>query len=333
MKILLAIGEGEVRDSFFTPKVLEELKKLGEVVFNETGRQGFTKEELIENIKDIDIIITGWQSPAIDADVLKNANKLKIHAHTGGSVYSYTSKEEYEKGIVVLSGNDTFAKSVAEGCLCMTLNSLRRNEEAMQSMRDGKWRIHRSFNQGLYRKKVGIVGFGMISRYFVELLRWFEPEIYIYSNYLTEEKAQEYGGKKASLEQIFSECEVISLHSAWTKETEGMISQKLIKMMRDRAVLVNTARGIIIDEQALIEELQTGRISASLDVFSIEPLPKDSKLRTLKNVQLYPHVAGPTYDMREQVTFQLIDDIIKIQQGESTVGKISYEHAKRMSVK
>lgn len=332
MKILVAVGAGAVKDSYFTPEVIRQLEEIGEVVYNETGRQAYTKEELIENIKDIDIIFTGWKSPRLDADVLAHANKLKIHAHTGGSVASYISQEEYEQGIIVLCGNDVFAQSVAEGCLCYTLNALRNNEESLQSMRAGEWRHENRQSKGLINKKVGIVGFGAISRYYMDLLRWFNPELYIYSSAITQEEAKQYGAKITTLEDIFSNCDVISLHSAWNSKTEGMIAEDLLKLIKPGAVFVNTARSQIVEKEGLYRQAVTGRFQLVLDVFHEEPLPSDDLFRTLPNVNLYPHMAGPTLDMREQVNYRLIESVKNILAGKPYRDDVPYEYAVRMSV-
>ena len=100
MKILVTVGAGEVFDSFFTSRVREDLEQLGEVEYNATGRQAYTKEELIEHIKDVDILVTGWKTPKVDEDVMKAANRLKIHAHTGGTMATMICKEEYDRGRV-----------------------------------------------------------------------------------------------------------------------------------------------------------------------------------------------------------------------------------------
>lgn len=332
MKILVAVGDGQVKDSFFTPQVIEKLEKLGTVVYNQTGRQRFTKQELMDNIGDVDVLISGWGTPAVDSGVLQCAKQLKVHAHTGGSVASYVSKEEYERGIKVLSGNDVFAQSVAEGCLCYTLMSTRRFDEFLNSMRSGGWRLENGWNHGLIGKKIGIVGYGAISRYYMRLLSWFEPRLYIASQYITDEEAADYGAQKASLEEIFSTCDVISMHAAWNKTTEGMIGEKLLKMIRPGALFVNTARAQLVDEKALYQELRTGRFRAVLDVYHEEPLPAQDELRSMNNVLLFPHTAGPSFDMREQVTLRLIEDIENIFAGKPYKDEIPYEYAIRMSV-
>lgn len=334
MKILVAIGAGHVKDSYFTPEVIRQLEELGEVVYNETGNQGFTKEELMENIKDVDIIFTGWKSPRIDEDVLKHANKLKIHAHTAGSVARFVSKEEYDRGIIVLSGNDVFAQSVAEGCLCYTLTALRDNEVLVKSMREGGWRLEDFQNRGLIKKKVGIIGYGAISRYFMKLLSWFQPDLYICSSYISPEEAMsEYGAKVATMEEIFSTCDVISLHAAWNDRTENMIGDELLSMIKPGALLVNTARAQIIEKEAFYRHAATGKFKIAVDVYHDEPLPVDDPLRSMAHVNLYPHVAGPTIDMREEVSYRLIEDVKNIIEGKPYNDGIPYEYAIRMSVR
>ncbi|MFI3115588.1 MAG: hydroxyacid dehydrogenase [Clostridia bacterium] len=331
MKILVGIGESEVKESYFTPTVVEQLEKLGEIVWNETGRQAFTKEELIEHIKDVDVYLSGWGSPAVDPEVLSHAKNLKVHAHTAGSVARLVCKEEYDRGVVVLSGNDIFARSVAEATVCYMLNSLRRNEELMQTVRNGGWRMERCFNSGLYRKKVGLIGYGEISRYVMDAIKWWEPDLYLYSKHASPDAYHKYGAKQTTLEHIFSECDVISIHSAWNDENHELIKKEHFKLIKEGAVFVNTARGGILDEKALIEELETGRFRAALDVFVQEPLPEDSVLRKLKNVQCYPHMGGPTFDMREQVMFKLLRDLRHIKDGKPFDDVVTYENSLYMT--
>lgn len=332
MKILVTVGKGQVRDSFFTPRAVEQLRSLGEVVFNETDNQGPSRDLLKDLIRDADIVFTGWKTPKLDADILACAQRLKIHAHTGGSVASYVSKEEYDRGITVLSGNDLFAKSVAEGCLCYTLTALRRNVEFIDSMRSGGWRLADGWNNGLIGKKVGIVGFGAISRYYMELLSWFNCEILLFSRYATDADAAAYGARKASLEEIFSTCDVISLHAAWNDETENMIGADLLDRIRPGALFVNTARAQLIRKDDMYRAFASGRFGVVLDVFHDEPLPADDPLRSMPNVLLFPHMAGPTFDMREQVTLRLVEDVRCILNGKPHRDEIPYEYAMRMSV-
>lgn len=332
MKILVSTGVGQERDSFFTKRVMEALETFGEVRWNDTCARGLDKEGLIKHIGDVDVLLSGWGTARVDADVVKAAPRLKIHAHTGGSVASYVSKEEYDKGIVVLSGNDLFAQSVAEGCLCYTLMALRRMYEYMHKMKTGGWRPDLDFNQGMIGKKIGLVGYGEIATYYARLLKWFHPELLIYSNHMTREELEESGGRRASLEEIFETCEIISLHAALNEETKGMITGDLLRRIPPNSLFVNTARAGLLEEEAFYRELKTGRFHAVLDVYHQEPLPETHLLRNLNHVLLMPHMAGPTFDMREKVVFRLLEDIRAIEEGRPVRSGISYERALRMTV-
>jgi phosphoglycerate dehydrogenase-like enzyme len=332
MKFLITMGKGEIRNSFFTDRTIAEIQKYGEIVYNDTDVLGMSKEVLMEKIRGVDVLFSGWGTARVDSDVLACADKLKIHAHTGGSVANYISKEEYDRGIVVLSGNNTYARSVAEGCLCYTLMGVRRADKYLNAVREGGWKPEQDFNQGLIGKKIGIVGYGAIARYYVELLKWFNADLYVYSKYISDEELTRVGGRKASLKEIFSECDVISLHSAMIEENRGMITAELLSTIKDRALFVNTARAGLIDNEALIKELKTGRFNAVIDVYTQEPLEADSLYRTLPNVMPFPHIAGPTFDMREKVVFDLLKDINLIEKGQQPENEIPYNYAIRMTV-
>ena len=332
MKCLVAVGDGEVKNSFFTPTARRELESLGEIIENDTGRPNFTKEELISRIREVDVVFTGWGTPRLDADVIDAAKNLKIHAHTGGTVASYISKEEYEKGIVVLSGNNLFAQSVAEGCLCYTLAALRRLNTYIDTMKTDGWQPTVHQTQGLIGKKVGLIGYGAIARNYARLLQWFSPELYICSDYITPDELKEINASAASAQQIFETCDIISFHAALNEQTKGLYTAELLQKIKDGALFVNTARAGLFDEQDLYHELQKGRFSAVLDVYHQEPLSQNSMLRTLPNVILTPHVAGPTFDMREKVVLQLVADIKLLQAGKVVDSQIPYDYAIRMTV-
>ena len=299
---------------YFFPE--ENIKKIentfDEVIWNDTDAK-FSKEELIEKVKDVDAIITCWNSNLIDKEVLDNAPKLKIIAHMAGTVAPFVTEDVYDRGILVIGANDReFSESVAEGALAYTLCKLRRLDEIARILREEKKDGWRKFNdyRGLIDKTVGIVSFGAIAEYFVKMLQPFHCKIKVYSRSISEEKLQKYHMERASLEEIFSTCDVISVHTAWNPYTEKMINKDLIKMMKDNALIVNTARGAVIDEEALTEELKTGRIMAALDVFyPNEPPLSDNPLYTLDNVFVIDHRGGPTPDRYRFIASSIIDDV------------------------
>ena len=124
---------------------------------------------------------------------------------------------------------------------------------------------------------------------------------------------------------------LVSEHSALNEENRGSITGKLISGIQDGALFVNTARAGLIDEEPFLKELQKGRFKAVLDVYTNEPLPVDSPYRDLKNVILFPHMAGPTFDMREKVVFELLKDIIRVENSEPLKNEIPYKYAIRMT--
>lgn len=333
MKILVTVGDGEVKDSFFTPAAKAALEALGEVEYNDTGRQAYTKEELIEHVRDADILVTGWKTPRIDEDVMKAANCLKIHAHTGGTMATMVCKEEYDRGVIVLSGNALYAKNVAEGTLAYTLMALRKMYEDADNMKHGGWRRIPGTTSSLLKKKIGIVGYGNIARHYIDLLKWFEADVMVASPYITSEEAARKGVRIVSRDEIFETCDVISLHDALNDENRGSITRDLLRRIKPGALFVNTARAGIVVEEDMMKELASGRFYAVLDVYHQEPLPADSELRRMSNVLLMPHVAGPTFDIREQVTLKLAEDIKAILEGRPYEDEIPYEYAVRMSSK
>lgn len=330
MNILITQPEGEVRNTFFTPDTVEKLSGIGIIKWNKYDRQ-FTREELRENIKDIDICISGWGCERFDEYVLENANKLKIIAHTGGSVATIISEALYEKGIKIISGNWVFAESVAEAVIGYSLCSLRDLVFYNNEVQAGRWHDGKYYNEGILDQSFGLVGFGTVAKYLVKMLKPFRARIRVYDPYITDKEAEEYGVQKVTLDDIFMNSKIISLHAAKTPETYHMIDKRLLRMIPNGALLVNTARGSIIDEEALADELLEGRFKAILDVYEIEPLPKDSRLRGLRNVILIPHMGGPTIDRRRYVTLELINDIEGFYQNKILKYEIKKEQAFHMS--
>ncbi|HHV97801.1 MAG TPA: hydroxyacid dehydrogenase [Clostridiaceae bacterium] len=330
MKILVAMPKGVVRDSFIPKDVEEAINSLGEVEWNNTEKL-FTEEELRDRLEGKDVCITGWGNPKFTEKVLEKAKDLKIVAHTGGTVAPIVSDYLYDMGVKVISGNLYYAESVAEGVIAYILAALRDIPYYANMMKEGGWKKPDYYIEGLLDHTVGLVGFGTITRFVINMLKPFRVKIKVFSKHLKEEDMQKYGIEKASLEEIFSTCKIISIHSAQRPDTYHMINKRLLEMIPDGALLVNTARGSIIDEEALIEELSKGRFKAILDVFEQEPLPDDSKLRKMDNVILIPHMAGPTVDRRRYVTLGLIEDINAYFKGEPMKNEISKEYAAYMT--
>lgn len=329
IKILVSIPDGEVRDSFFSEELRERLERLGCVEWNANTEQ-YGEEELAEKLRGVDICISGWGNTPFHEKTLKYADKLKLIAHIGGSVRPMVGDAAFERGIRVCSGNRVFAESVAEGVLTYMLCSLRKIGEYEARMAAGEWPSLIG-TRGLLGRSVGLVGYGMIAEYLVKFLKPFGCRIMVSSRHISAEELAEAGIEAAAAEEIFRTCDIVSLHSSLTARTKHSIGADLLNSMKDGALLVNTARGALIDEEALVSVLQEKPVWAALDVFETEPLPMDSPLRECERVLLMPHAAGPTADRRYVVTSHVLDDIGRFLNGEPLDCEIDFARAGTMT--
>lgn len=331
-KVLVAIPDGEVKNTFVPEHICNYLEQYFEVTYNTAGRQ-LEQEELKKELSGFDAVLTGWGNKMLDKQVLEGNDRLQLIVHTGGTVGNLVDNYAYEKGIRVFSGNRLYAESVAEGTIAYMLMALRRIPDYVDGMRQGGWRTEAAVWEGLLDKTVGIVGMGTISSFLIKMLLTFRVKIKVYSHYgLDQEYKDKYHCQEATLEEIFSTCDIVSIHSALNAQNRGLIRKEHFEMLKDDALFINTSRGDVIDEQAMIEELQKNRFRAVLDVYHKEPPVADSPLRSLPNVYAIPHMAGPTLDRREWITRALVDEMRRFFEGEEEFElEITKEQAKRMT--
>ena len=332
MKILVTMPDGVFKEEFLTTETKALLEENFEVIYNEIGRN-YTSEEMFEAASDVDIVLTCWGTPTFIGGPIENNKSIKLIAHTAGSVANLVDEAVYNHGIRVISGNQYFAESVAEGTIAYMLSSLRRIPDDVYDMRHGMlWKTDSPrVTAGLLDRDIGIVGFGMIARKLVEMLKPFRANIKIYSAYPIEpEFLKEHGASQVSLQEAFS-CSIVSLHSALTDATRGMIGREHLELIPEGGIFINTARGAIVREGELIEVLKNRNIFALLDVYEVEPLPLQSELRSLSNVYPLPHRGGPTNDRRPYIGKKIVEDLIRFKKGEPLLCEISAEYAKRMT--
>ena len=299
-KKLLIIMPQNILSQVFDDETLERLKSIVDVTFK-TDVRGLSEEEYSKIIKETDaeILVTGWGSPKITVKILKENPQLKYMCHSAGTVRAYVEKEAIERGLLVTNWGSTIARSVAEAALMMILCCLRRVTKLTFDMHIRKKWPRDVIPEGLFYQRVGLFGFGAIARELRKFLKPFQCKVSAYSPHVPDEIFRKYDVKRVnSLEELFEKNRIISVHAANTPENYHIINRDILRRLEDGGVLVNTARGAIIDEKALYEELKTGRIYAALDVYEKEPLPADSPLRGLENCLLIPHMGGPTPDRR-----------------------------------
>lgn len=306
----------------------EELKSFAECIFNPLNRD-LSEEELSNLIADVDGCITSWGSPKFTEKILNNANRLKIIGHAAGSVKPYVTNEVFKRGIVVVNAASTIAKPVAEFTLAMILNCLRGIPRYIEEMRKRNWKYKELRNFTAYDlrgKRIGIIGFGAVAKELTRLLEPFEVDLLVYDPYVKSERIVIYGAKKVELNELLVNSDVITLHVALTQETHHMLGEKELRIMKPTAYLINTSRGAIIDEEALIKTLKERRIAgAALDVFEQEPLGEDSSLYELDNVFLTPHVAGLSDENMKRLFGTVVEDLKRFFSGETPHNEVSYE--------
>jgi phosphoglycerate dehydrogenase-like enzyme len=184
MNILLTTQKGDIRDIYFPKTAIEALEKMGKVTCNDSDER-LSEQELIENIRDIDICITHWGCPRFSSTVLEHADKLKLIVHAAGSVANIASDEVYNKGITVCSANDVMARFVAEGVLACMLSGLRWIPQQDADMKNGKlWERKVLESKSLFGERIGLIGFGTVGMYLLELLKPFGVKIKLFDPYL-----------------------------------------------------------------------------------------------------------------------------------------------------
>ncbi len=256
-----------------------------------------SEENLCQMVKDADgILYMQALSYPITRKIIESGKKLRFISSAGVGYERIDVKAATDNGVVVMNMPVGTTVSVAEHTIALILACAKNLVKAHENVVKGGWRLL-AMGVELWNKTLGIIGFGRIGREVVKRMRGFEMNILVYDPYVKEDEIKNLGGKKVDLETLLKESDVVSIHSPLTKETEGLIGEKELGLMKPTAIMVNTARGELIDEDALIKALKERRISyAGLDVFRNEPINKDNPLLTLDNVVLTPHMAVQTFD-------------------------------------
>ncbi len=245
-------------------------------------------------LAEVEVIFTGWGAPVMDEAFLAAAPKLKAVFYGAGSIRGFTTDAFWARNITVTSAYAMNAVPVSEFTLASILFSLKNAwRYVLGTKRDGKIPAKTSC-AGAYGSKVGLISLGMIGRLVRERLRPFDLEVLAYDPFVTREQAAALSVEIVSLEEIFKQCDVVSLHTPWLKETERMITGAHFRSMKPGATFINTARGAVVCEDELIEVLQERPdLTALLDVtYPDEPPKPGSPLLSLPNVVLTPHIAG-----------------------------------------
>jgi phosphoglycerate dehydrogenase-like enzyme len=250
--------------------------------------------ETIARLKDADAVINIRSSVQFTRNVLAGCPSLKILSVWGTGVDHVDLAAAAELGITVSNTPGYGAPYVAEHALTLALAVSRQIVQSDRHIREGGWT--RGFINELYGKTLGVVGTGAIGRRMIQLGQAIGMKVIAWTLHPSPERAAQYGVEFLELEDLLRQSDVVSLHLALSPQTERLIGRAQLALLKPTAILVNTARGAVVEEAALLEALEQGRVAgAGLDVFENEPLPAGHPLTKLDNVVLSPHAGGMAY--------------------------------------
>ncbi|MFH1074145.1 MAG: phosphoglycerate dehydrogenase [Candidatus Firestonebacteria bacterium] len=271
-------------------------------------------EEIISIIGDYDALVVRSETKAT-APILDAAKKLKVIGRAGVGVDNVDVPFASKKGIIVMNTPDGNTISTAEHTIAMMMSLSRNIPAADASMKQKKWDRKKFTGVELYGKVLGIIGLGRVGREVAFRAKSFHMEIMAFDPYLTEEMAMKAGFKKATVDEIVTAADYITVHTPLTKETKGIIGEKEIAKMKEGVRLINCARGGIIEEKALVLGLKSGKIAgAAIDVYEKEP-PENYIYSDLPNTVLTPHLGASTEEAQVSVAIAIANQVLEALRG------------------
>jgi D-3-phosphoglycerate dehydrogenase / 2-oxoglutarate reductase len=302
------------------PRLKSDLEALvGEVIYNPTGKP-LKSPEVVRLLPGVDGYIAGGDG--IDRAALQHADRLKVIARYGVGVDCVDLPAATERGIIVTNTPGANAASVAELAVGLLLSLARQIPEGAAALRQGLY--PRLAGVSLEGKTVGIIGLGAIGRELARRLRGFDCRLVAYDPTPDHVFAEINGIEMHPLEEVLKLSDFISLHLPLLPETQGLVNRDFLARMKPGAFLVNTARGEIVEEGALLEALQSGQLrGAALDVFAVEPPSPDNPLLALKQVISTPHLASQTDSATNRMGWMALRDCLAVLRGEAPAHRVA----------
>jgi phosphoglycerate dehydrogenase-like enzyme len=315
-RVVLAMSE-DTYDSLMTPELAARLRDVADV---DEGRpiQNFTDPGVADVVRDAEILLTGWGAPRVDAAALDLMPRLRAVVHAAGTIKPYIAPEVFERGIQVTASVEANAIPVAEFTLAAIVYAAKRVQFFARAYREHRVTAparHAADGTGTNGIVIGVVGASRVGRRVLDLLVNLDVSVLLFDPFVTGEEAAALGAAKTTLDDLLRGSDIVTLHAPVLPETRHMIGAEQLALLKDGAVLINTARGALIDTDALIAELRADRIEAVIDVTDPEPLPPDSPLFELPNVQLTPHIAGAVGNEVPRLLEQAIGEIERLSVG------------------
>ena len=271
------------------------------------------------SLADTEVLFTSWGAPRLDAAMLDRMPRLRAVLHAAGSVHGVVSDDLWERGILVTSAADANAVPVAEFTFAAVIMAFKRAFTHVQqhTPEKGEWgRLFSEPHYGSLGRTVGVVGFSRIGRRVVSMLQQLDDiEVLVADPMVSPERVAAAGATLVPLDEMLPRVDVLSLHAPALASTYRMIGAAELGALRAGATLINTARGALVDHDALLAECRSGRLDAILDVTDPEPLPADSEFHRLPNVAVTPHVAGSMGSEVRRLADSALDDLAHLGAG------------------
>jgi D-3-phosphoglycerate dehydrogenase len=281
-------------------------------MYNPTGKP-LTSAQLADLLPGIDGFIAGLD--VIDSAALEKADRLKVIARYGVGVDNVDLAAAREMGITVTNTPGANSVSVAELALTLILSLARQIPEAASAVQDGKW--PRLGGLTLENKTVGLVGLGAIGKQLTRRLQGFDCRIMAYDPYADPDFASEHGVQLAGMDEVVAAADFLSLHLPLLPETRQLVNREFLAKMKKGAYLINTSRGEVVDEDALLDALQSGQLKgAGLDAFAVEPPDPANPLLRLPQVIATPHLGAQTDGATSNMGWLALEDCLAVLRGE-----------------
>lgn len=298
------------------PVAAEGVDILRRAGFEVEVRTGLSKDELISIIGEYDALAVRSETK-VTADVLEAAANLKIIGRAGVGVDNIDVEKATQRGVLVVNSPDGNTIAAAELTVALLMALSRNIPQAHSSMKSKEWKRSKYVGVEVYNKTAGVIGLGKIGREVARRLLGFDMTILAYDPFLAKEQADRMGVRLVDLDTIYREADFITVHVPKTKETAGMIGPDQISIMKDGVRLINVARGGIIQEAALLEALNSGKVAgAAIDVWEQEPTPPDNPLALHPRVVSTPHLGASTEEAQVGVAVDIAEQIVDVLQGQ-----------------
>jgi len=300
--------------------VSDKISEEGLAILQNSGfevvyKPDISHEDLVKEIAEYDALVIRSRT-TVSADVLQNARKLKVIGRAGVGLDNVDVNTATKMGIIVMNTPGGNTISTAEHTIAMLTSLARMIPQADRSMKEGKWDKKRFVGVELFRKTLGVIGLGRIGSEVAKRGIAFGMKVLAYDPYISTEVVKKLGVQPATVDEICREADFITVHVPLNDQTRSLIDKRQIEMMKPTVRLINCARGGIINEDALLEALQSKRIAgAALDVFTTEPLPEDHPFRKLDNIILTPHLGASTSEAQEGVAKEVAEQIVDALSG------------------